>query len=132
MCSSVPAGLSLSSEWVKITCGSETISTPSVRRASTVAGDVVDLEIDQRAGRILLQQQPDRTGAEEQQPGWVEEAGRLLAQQLGVERAGPVQVLGVLGDLQNLGHGPVSPPSPHRRESIERSMCTPPATGWGS
>ena len=37
MRSSVPAGPSLSSEWVKITCGSATISTPSARRASTVA-----------------------------------------------------------------------------------------------
>ena len=42
---------------------------------------VVDLEVEQGARRAVLQQQPDRPGLEEKQPGRVEESRGLRSEQ---------------------------------------------------
>lgn len=63
---------------------------------------VIDLEIDQRARRSLFQQQPDMSCLEEQQPGRIEDAGRLCIKQALVEGLRSREVIGMLSDLQDV------------------------------
>jgi hypothetical protein len=67
-------------------------------------GDVRHREVEQRAGRGPVQQQPHSPEVEEHQPRRVVPGDRTGAEQLGVEAGCPVEILGVLGDLDEL-HG---------------------------
>jgi hypothetical protein len=65
--------------------------------------DVGHRVVEQRAGRPPVQQQPHSPEVEEHQPRRVR-GDRAGAEQLRVEAGRPVEVLGVLGDLDEL-HG---------------------------
>ena len=60
---------------------------------------VVDREIEQRAGRAAVEQQPNAVEVEEEQPGRIEPSDRRGTQQPLVEGGRPVEVVGTLRDL---------------------------------
>ena len=76
----------MSSEWLKIKCGSCSIG---------------DLNADPRA-RVELEHQPGAGEVEEDQAGRVVRRGGWYAEQVGVERASALEVLGPLGYLHEL------------------------------
>ena len=65
-------------------------------------GDVGDPQIDQGGRGLPIEQQPDPADHEEQQTRRVEEAGRLCPEQPRVEPAGPIEILGMLRDLEQI------------------------------
>jgi hypothetical protein len=63
------------------------------------APDIGDPQVDQRAGRGPIEQQPSLSEPEEREPWWVEPGDQLTAKRVGIEGLRPVQVVGVLCDL---------------------------------
>src|SRR5690606_26812796 len=61
---------------------------------------VLDPQVHGADGGALLEQQPHPADDEEQQPGRLEAARRLAAEQTAVEGLGDVQVVGPESDLQ--------------------------------
>ena len=103
--SSVPAGPRVSSAWLKITCGSlldghAVPAQPLDRRV-----DVVDGEVEHGGGRVDLEHQPGAGEVEEDQAGRVVRRGGRHAEQVGVERARALEVLGPLGHLHAVASG---------------------------
>ena len=82
-----------------MTCGSLAIDTPSARSRSTVDADIVDTKVDQGARRATLDQQASLAEPEERQARRIEDRDRRLTDQRGVERHGPIEIVGVLGHL---------------------------------
>ena len=102
--SSVPAGPSLSSrvgeDHVRFADDTHPVGAePFDRRRH-----IVHLEVDQTGGCPPVKKQPHRTHLEEHQPGRVEHPGRLGVEQPRVERPGPIEIDGTLGNLEDVGH----------------------------
>ena len=63
---------------------------------------IIDLEVDERARRTLLQQQTYLTCLEEQQPRRVKDPGRLGVEQALIESLCSGKIVGMLCDLQDV------------------------------
>lgn len=99
--SSVPAGPSVSSSWPKIRCGSlygrATRAQPSHRGL-----DVLDCVVVQGARHAPVQQEADSVEVEEDQARRVVGGRGLRSEEVGVERGGTREVVGLLGCLDEV------------------------------
>ncbi len=97
--SSVPAGPSRSSSWLKITLRLPDDLDASGTQCLDGLVHVSDTEVDQRRWRGGVEEQADAVEIEEEQTWRIEAGRRAGPEQVGVELFGPGEVVSVLGHL---------------------------------